>query len=182
VFDYSIDTATAYASDGHYHIGNAEFGAAQLQLSLYARKRGFHVDADDLLIPGGPLCHALKLEGYSIWPDGKVTRCVHEVDTPENVSLAAGSIHADQAPSLKRWVIDEVFDEEPCRSCFYLPICGGSCVHSRYQGLKPPEACPPSKHTIKDRMRAYDAIIDGRGTQLEVDRDQLAMRLAALST
>jgi len=182
VYDYSIDSSISnYSDPENYMIPNRLFGEAQLHLEAYAKKLGFYIDMDDILIAGQPLCHAIKSKGYSIWPDGSITRCIHEVDTPENLNIEDEFSNADKTPSLQKWTMAEVFSTGPCRKCFYLPICGGSCVHERFQGVEPPISCPPSKWTLRDRMRWYEAAAEGKLPPFQIDREQLMKELSTLS-
>jgi len=181
VCDFSIDNPNTNYMDTEYVLPNELYGEAQLSLQIYATKLGFQIQMDDVLIPGQPLCHAIRSKGYSIWPNGSITRCIHEVDTPENSNISKLDNDVDCAPSLKKWTMAEVFESGPCRTCFYLPMCGGSCVHVRFKGVDPPKSCPPSKWTIKKRMQWYESNASGERIPIEIDRDKLINRLSTLT-
>lgn len=179
VFDYDIGNATRQYSSNDV-IPNELWGGVQLRLLAYAKQLGFYVDPDDILIAGAPLCHAIKSKGYSIWPNGAITRCIHEIETPEHLRIADSPQTIDEADSMQKWTLSEVFASGPCRSCFYLPVCGGSCVHERFLGIDPPLACPPSKKTLPDRMRWYEAVAEDVPIPIDCSPDQLIQDLKSV--
>jgi uncharacterized protein len=182
VYDFSIDNAlTEYRNAQGYCLPNRDYGPIQLALLAYAADQGFKVETRDLLIPGASQCHAIRSKGYSIWPDGAVTRCIHEVSTPEGINITDSRLDINHAVSQQKYLTTEIFENTACRGCFFLPMCGGSCLHGRFFGLNPPYSCPPSKLTLPDRMRWYEAIASGDECPIRHDREYLQSSLDSLA-
>jgi uncharacterized protein len=182
VYNFSIENENArYQTTNGYVLPNAEYGTLQLRLLAYAKKLGFNIDREDILIPGASQCHAVRSQGYSVWPDGSVTRCIHEVSTPEGLTIDDPHLDITHAPSQQKWLTTEIFEDGNCRSCHFLPMCGGSCLHGRFLGLQPPASCPPSKLTMPHRMQWYEAELAGEPCPIDADREKLVHDLTLLA-
>jgi len=170
----SYDTGTSYS------LPSAKFAYLQLQFLAYAEAQGFVVDPEDILISGSPQCHAIREKGFAVWPNGNITRCIHDVTTPEGIQLSSTMDEVRSANSLRQYSASEVFSSAPCKTCFYLPMCGGSCLHSRLNGVHPPFSCPPSKYTMPDRMRWYEALQRGEPCPIEHMKEDIIRRAEEL--
>ncbi|RJR43253.1 MAG: SPASM domain-containing protein [Deltaproteobacteria bacterium] len=88
------------------------------------------------LYPNTSFCTANMRNSFVIGPEGEVYNCWHDVGNPEWV---AGSIFPDREWNytlLSRYMVGtEVFADEACRRCFFLPRCSGGCAHFRARRL-----------------------------------------------
>ena len=78
-------------------------------------------------------CTATRLYDYVIGPQGEIYSCWHDVGDNR---MLMGNIHEKDVITnytlLSRFIegIDP-FEDEKCKNCFYLPICGGGCPYYR---------------------------------------------------
>ncbi|MDD2901315.1 MAG: radical SAM protein [Syntrophales bacterium] len=88
------------------------------------------------LYPNPSPCTANRRQSFVIGPEGEIYNCWHEVGKPEWV---VGSIFPDREWNftlLSRYMTGtEVFADDTCRRCFFLPRCSGGCPHFRARRL-----------------------------------------------
>lgn len=78
-------------------------------------------------------CTATRLNDFVIGPQGEIYSCWHDVGDDRTLR---GNIHENDVITnsvlLSRFIegIDP-FEDEKCKNCFYLPICGGGCPYYR---------------------------------------------------
>jgi len=88
------------------------------------------------LYPNPSPCMANRRSSFLIGPRGEVYNCWHDLGNPEWV---AGSIFPDREWNyslLSRYMMGtEVFADDTCRRCFFLPRCSGGCPHFRSRRL-----------------------------------------------
>jgi uncharacterized protein len=88
------------------------------------------------LYPNPSPCMAHRRNSFVVGPAGELYICWHDVGDPERV---VGSIFPDRGWNyvlLSRYMIGtEVFTDESCRQCFFLPRCSGGCPHFRSRRL-----------------------------------------------
>jgi len=88
------------------------------------------------LYPHASPCMAQRRNSFVIGPEGEVYNCWHDVGNPDGV---VGSIFPDQEWNytlLSRYMVGtEVFADENCRQCLFLPRCSGGCPHFRARSL-----------------------------------------------
>lgn len=77
-------------------------------------------------------CTATRRNAFVIGPTGEVYKCWHDVGNPD---MEVGSIVSEQGWNLaliSRYMVGtDVFADETCRTCFFLPVCSGGCRHFR---------------------------------------------------
>jgi uncharacterized protein len=77
-------------------------------------------------------CTATRRHAFVIGPAGEVYKCCHDVG---NSDMEVGSIVSEQGWNLSlisRYMVGtDVFADETCRACFFLPVCSGGCPHFR---------------------------------------------------
>lgn len=78
-------------------------------------------------------CYATRLNDYTIGPRGEIYSCLRDVGNDE---MLRGNIHDNDV--ITNWTVFsrffvgvDPFEDEKCRACFYLPICGGGCPYDR---------------------------------------------------
>lgn len=75
-------------------------------------------------------CMARHINSFLIGPEGEVYKCWSDVGQRERV---IGSITDDSITNftlLARYTLGaDPFDNEDCKVCFFLPICGGGCPY-----------------------------------------------------
>lgn len=78
-------------------------------------------------------CTATRLNDYVIGPQGEIYSCWHDVGDNKMVrgNIRENNVITDNV-LLARFIegIDP-FEDEKCKNCFYLPICGGGCPYYR---------------------------------------------------
>jgi uncharacterized protein len=88
------------------------------------------------LYPNASPCTAQRWNSFVIGPEGEVYNCWHDVGNPEWV---VGSIFPDTEWNytlLSRYMLGtEVFADDTCRKCLFLPRCSGGCPHFRMRRL-----------------------------------------------
>ncbi len=86
--------------------------------------------------PNPTPCMAKRRNSFLIGPEGEIYNCWHDVGNPEWV---AGSIFPDREWNyslLSRYMMGtEVFADDTCRRCLFLPRCSGGCPHFRSRRL-----------------------------------------------
>lgn len=102
-------------------------------LEAYRRSNG---DDGRDLYPNPTLCTAQRRNGFVIGPQGEIYNCWHDVGNPD---WEVGSVFPDRAwnyPLLSRYMVGtEVFADDDCRQCLFLPRCSGGCPHFRARRL-----------------------------------------------
>lgn len=87
---------------------------------------------------------------------GNVSTCWEIPYTPayDNTSYYSGNILKDKEVDTSKATMREWYDEIPtneswCKSCKFLPVCGGSCPKHWYDGVP---GCPSFKQNIDERL------------------------------
>lgn len=87
---------------------------------------------------------------------GNVSTCWEIPYTPayEGTDFIAGNLHQDPSVSTANAPMREWFKEIPgndswCKTCKFLPVCGGACPKAWYHGSP---ACPSFKYNINERL------------------------------
>jgi uncharacterized protein len=75
------------------------------------------------------LCEVHWANAFVVDPNGLVYKCLEVAGRPEMAigSVRDGASRADPLTEAKPWE-----RHEPCRTCAYLPVCGGGCLGGRY--------------------------------------------------
>lgn len=75
-------------------------------------------------------CMARHINSFLIGPEGEVYKCWSDVGQRERV---IGNITDDSIlnyPLLTKYILGaDPFENEDCKKCFFLPICGGGCPY-----------------------------------------------------
>lgn len=140
-------------------IKKEEFAKFEVEVFMALDKYGcFNSGKDHGLIPGRNKAPCMVVSGESEVYDayGNVSTCWEIPYTPfyEKSDYVAGSLRVDKNLSTEHAPMRHWFDEIPtndtwCKSCKFLPVCGGSCPKNWYEGTP---ACPTFKFNIDDRI------------------------------
>jgi len=88
------------------------------------------------LYPNPSLCTAQRRNSFVLGPEGELYNCWHDVGKPEWV---VGSIFPGRPWNytlLSQYMVGtEVFADDVCRQCLFLPRCSGGCPHFRLRHL-----------------------------------------------
>lgn len=109
--------------------------------------------------PGSTLCRATRADGFVVGADGRIMKCTNHGVMPENRNLV-GQIHEDGTFEIdqhknSRWILPYYNHDPKCKTCFYLPLCGGGmvCPAARVQGLEP--RCREERMHIRSLLLEY---------------------------
>jgi len=73
-------------------------------------------------------CAANRLCSYIVGPKGEVYKCWNDVGNPQKV---VGNVHENSVTNrtlLCKYIVgSQWYQNEACKKCFFLPICGGAC-------------------------------------------------------
>jgi uncharacterized protein len=120
----------------------AEFNRAVLGLEEKARKLGF---ASTVAAPTGFLgmCVAASKGGYVLTANGDVHKCwetAHDASKRTGTIFEPEKLHSSvNATIWQQWT---PFDNDTCKSCKILPMCGGHCAHRFIYGGPDQTALP----------------------------------------
>ena len=75
------------------------------------------------------LCELHWENAFVVDPAGRLYKCLEVAGRPEMAigDVRAGFLRADPLTADRPWE-----RHEPCRTCAYLPVCGGGCLGGRY--------------------------------------------------
>lgn len=164
----SIDAATSESGSAREEgMSRREFCHAVLTLGERVRREGM---AGPIVIPKGimGMCVAAQDNGYVITQKGDVHKCW---ETAHDKSKCIGSIFEveklNDSVNGALWSHWSPFDNEVCRNCRILPMCGGFCGHRFvYHGAGNDLAlpCPEWKWNTAEylfsRAKALGAVTD----------------------
>lgn len=133
---YGLVKGNSPVTKSEYAVSFEEIPEARTYIYRAAFKRGFKLPSSNLK-PWVP-CGGAKAYHYLIDPLGDVYKCVGSMLIK---NLRVGHIHEDghfeQYPFLYEWMNTDPTLIEKCRTCQYLPSCGGGCIVGRYMGGLP---------------------------------------------
>lgn len=96
---------------------------------------------------------------------GNVSTCWEVPYTPyyDNSEYYSGNLLKDETVSTEKAIMRDWFDEIPtneswCKTCKFLPVCGGACPKDWNEGTA---ACPPFKKNIEDRILLQRILLAG---------------------
>ncbi len=126
---------------------------AEFEIELYRKHgiamRDFYPDSKNFG------CTATTVNSFVIGPEGEIYLCWENLGEE---SMVIGSIYDGVIKNLdvpaKYMIGANVFEDEDCINCFYLPVCDGGCAHLRQLAIYEDE-----KHDTcvryKDRLPEY---------------------------
>ncbi len=141
---------------------------AEFNLEMYRRHR---IIPPGGLHPAGPmngLCIAAMHNGFVVGPEGELYKCWDDVGKTE---MIAGNVRQDNPAAVSvlqaRYVLGmDAYNDTQCRTCDYLPICGGGCVskrmRTRLNGETGLPVCSPLKERLIEYLEAYIDVIRTR--------------------
>ena len=82
-------------------------------------------------MPKGYACQAYGFHNYVISPEGYLLKCNHDICSAKE--KAFGSVNSNEInyDNLMRYMDEDIFKDEECIECKYLPICMGYCIYLR---------------------------------------------------
>jgi uncharacterized protein len=110
-------------------LARAEFNKAVLALEERARKlRLSGIQKPSAGFMG--MCVAASQGGYVIGANGDVHKCWETAHDPtKRIGTIFAPAHMHDSVNASLWQQWSPFDNETCRSCKILPMCGGHCAH-----------------------------------------------------
>lgn len=159
VYAGHVNTFLASNYDCQCGLCNTEW--ADLTIGLYKRegivpRGGFYPTKNSTNI-----CVANSYYGYVIGPEGEIYKCWEDVGKNK---MVIGSVHDNLSVSNleleARYIIGtDPFDDENCKKCSIMPICGGGCVNKRMRsqqfGEESLDYCSPLKKNLTKYLEAY---------------------------
>lgn len=96
------------------------------------------------------LCSVILGTGKAIKPNGDIVGCAVDISVP---SMVAGSVFDETDKPLHPYSIDYIWEDSPCSTCAYLPLCFGGCPKNWHakQGLR----CNQVKQLLPMKMKEY---------------------------
>jgi len=103
-------------------------------------------------------CPVRNHNNMVIGPSGELYKCWNDVGNKERIiGYLNGDIQNERL--LMRYMIGaDPFDDEECKSCLLLPVCGGGCPYSRIEkeyGEKHTDVCYLIKHNMIDFLMIH---------------------------
>ena len=107
------------------------------------------------------ICAANSRSCYVIGPEGELYKCYKDVGKDE---MSIGNLHSAEVLTRPELVAmysigTDPFDDDTCKECTVLPICGGGCANlrlrSRYFGEQGLQFCHHYKENLADYLEAY---------------------------
>ncbi len=102
-------------------------------------------------------CMMRKINSFGIGAGGNIYKCLEDFD---NTEKSIGNINTktfDNEKFMKLALSKDVFDDNICKDCIYLPLCGGGCPYDLLNNTKNnySENCVLFKDRIPDVLRKY---------------------------
>lgn len=76
-------------------------------------------------------CIMRCINSFGIGPDGNIYKCLEDFGNQDKSIGNINSKKFDNSSFAKLTVAEDAYDNETCRNCSYLPICGGGCPYIR---------------------------------------------------
>jgi len=129
----------------------ADFSKIEIEYYRLLLQNGFRIDR--LPSPMSTFCMSQVVNSFLVDPDGDIYKCFNHVG---NKSTVMGNIAEEinyQNPNFMRLFKFQVFDDETCRSCKFLPICMGGCPSRRMdRGLVGEQLCDSWRHNLEPML------------------------------
>ena len=112
---------------------NREFAQASQSFMRLAAQYG--LAAPFLPSPTSAPCTAVRMNELVVGSHGELYKCWNSVGNPGEV---IGHIrdHKNLNSRLAKWLADDPFSNDECRSCIALPVCMGGCAHHAFDKLQ----------------------------------------------
>ncbi|MEV4883660.1 uncharacterized protein SAMN05660461_1408 [Chitinophaga ginsengisegetis] len=143
-----------------------EFAQFEIDVMLKRLSEGFKID-HTTIIPRRvkSVCMVTNKHDEVVDGFGNISTCWEVPYTPiaENPDFVAGNIVTEKTKvdssgvAMRNWYNEIPTNESWCKSCKFLPVCGGACPKSWYEGNP---ACPSFKFNIDERiiMKKYNVV------------------------
>lgn len=131
---------------------------AAFEVEVYLKIHGYGLLRKESLIPlrKYDVCMVVNENSEVYDAYGNVSTCWEVPYTPayDNTEYYAGNLHKDPKLDTSKVLMRQWYDEIPtndtwCKSCKFLPVCGGSCPKHWNRGTP---ACPSFKFNIDERL------------------------------
>ncbi len=103
-------------------------------------------------------CMADKLAGFVVAPSGLIFKCWEQI--ANDAGQAIGDLNADPSTPTPKNIMNETaflnwdaFEQENCKSCNVLPICGGGCVLRGIRGTDKANVCSTYKYNLANMLK-----------------------------
>jgi uncharacterized protein len=94
-----------------------------------------------------------------IGPEGEIYKCWNDVGNPKMIVGDLLNKHPINNNLLLRYyTAGDPFDDDECRNCFHLPLCGGGCPYLRIKNEyenKKIETCYAKKDYLQEFLKLY---------------------------
>jgi uncharacterized protein len=149
VYFARVDKSTDYCGKIDEHVFTSkEFAREQIELIRTLAKHGFEWrwKPEQKMV----FCSAASDNNYVVDANGDTYHCWNDLGTPK---LAEGRLgeSALEEMSESKYQKFTPFDDPECRSCPFLPVCMGGCIHPRIKD-KPVKQCPELKYNIREQF------------------------------
>ncbi len=127
--DFGIVKSSSAACAGYAPncLSEDETGDVLYDLWKYAESNGFryHIKPKRSFL----YCGLYREHSYSVTPDCSVYKCWEHAGLPEHLMgrIDERGVLVDKTPAFYRWMTADPLNNEACKDCAYLPVCGGGC-------------------------------------------------------
>jgi len=104
-------------------------------------------------------CMMRKVNSFGIEPEGSIYKCLEDFG---NNNQSVGNINKGIINNnllAKYTMAYDVFDDEKCVDCSFLPICGGGCPYDKINNDIKVQNCTYLKESLTDFLKMYNDII-----------------------
>ena len=170
--DFGIVRAEGVACSGYSNncFVESEIGDLLYELWNYAEKQGFRckVRLQRRYLFCGLYCE----NNYTVDPELDVYKCWHHVGVKKHLMGRIDEHHrfVDQTPAFFEWMTVDPFKNDDCKTCIYLPTCGGGCGAAAYEkaGSYHANGCVQVKGVVeKQVMKFVEDIMRDRSHKVE---------------
>lgn len=153
---HNIRVVPAFVSDvdgdGHLPcVMNVDEKFAYLRKLFHEHKLEFNKFYPDYIRQECSVRNAMSIV---IGPEGELYKCWNDVAKPDKVYGHIGSGITNEKVLYDYLTKADPFDDERCRACLLLPVCGGGCPYARMIDLekKTNKACPLNVTNLADYL------------------------------
>lgn len=149
VYFARVDRSTDYCGKIDEHVfSSIDFAREQVELIQILTKHGFEWrwKPEQKMV----FCSAASKNHYVVDANGDTYHCWNDLGTPKLAEGQLGESDLEDMPE-SRYQRFTPFDDAECRSCKFLPVCVGGCIHPRIKE-KPVKTCPELKYNIREQF------------------------------
>lgn len=104
-------------------------------------------------------CCATHINSYVIGPRGELYKCWVDVGRDDRIIGNVGDKKLYNENLLANYMVNSnMYDDERCKQCFFLPVCGGGCPYRRLKSKKEGrdvDLCPDNKDNLKEYLEKH---------------------------